>query len=253
MMKKTFLFILFILGVNLSATEIKICTDKATWKPYSYLVNGVPTGVHVEIFKNICHTLKYKCSFIPLPWKRCLSELKEGTFDATVPAAFNEEREVYLHYPYNSFNEGHSGRYLSKVSYHIISMKEEDYIFEGDLNSLPNPVRTMLGYHVTSSLKRHNIKVKNFNSVEDMINHLFKTRKGSVVTVKDNLKAISLTANEIDSLNVSKVPLQTKYYYIPFSKRSNLDKSVRKKIWDELIKLRKREYIIRDLIQKHNQ
>jgi len=88
--KKTTLSIPYILLVlyfsSTTATgnenTIKACFTE--WFPYSYVKDGQPTGLSIEIYNEVMKKSGMEITYEMKPWKRCMSEFSDGEYDAIV-------------------------------------------------------------------------------------------------------------------------------------------------------------------------
>lgn len=83
-MKLQVFFITAFLSIHSIAapTAIKACfTD---WFPYSYLENGQPSGLSIEIYNAVIKRAGLTISYDKKPWKRCKQDFSAGLYDAIV-------------------------------------------------------------------------------------------------------------------------------------------------------------------------
>mgnify|MGYP000131902915 CR=1 FL=1 len=57
-----------------------------------------PSGIHVDVLKEIAHRLNLQVKFRKCSFKRCLRMMKDGTADIQAGLLRRPEREVYMHY-----------------------------------------------------------------------------------------------------------------------------------------------------------
>ncbi|WP_137938161.1 transporter substrate-binding domain-containing protein [Chitinivorax sp. B] len=94
---------------NLKGSVVRICDDGAEWPPYTYYkrenkkrTNEI-VGYSVEVIDIILSKYKIRYKIDLLPWKRCLSEVKQGTrYQMILNATSNPERlqQYHLSIPY---------------------------------------------------------------------------------------------------------------------------------------------------------
>ncbi|WP_261842560.1 substrate-binding periplasmic protein [Aliamphritea ceti] len=77
------------------ADELKACF--AEWSPYSYTVEGEPTGISVDIIKAAANRAGFKVLFDSLPWQRCLIMVQAGEYHFTMDTP---ERPELVHGKY---------------------------------------------------------------------------------------------------------------------------------------------------------
>jgi len=88
-------FFYLISYTNLSAREVVLVGDDG-YPPYSYIENGEPKGIYVEVLRKIFKKIDgYEVKFKMLPWKRCIKNIKTGKSIAFFPPYFAEHRETW--------------------------------------------------------------------------------------------------------------------------------------------------------------
>lgn len=246
-----FLCLLFIIKVTLSK-EISVCSDANYWYPYSYVNDsGKAEGVHIDMLVYVLNEMGYDYTITPLPWKRCLYEMKHGKYDAVVSASYKSERALYLHYP-DRASAGKTEFYLTKVSYVVISHKELLYEFTGDLSTLPSPVRSVLGYSIIDDLSRQGVTVYSGINVRNNIEALIRTKRGVVITTYNTAKALLKRIDGDNELVIHAPPLKSKAYYTGFSQRKeDITENEMREIWKRCAELRKDTLFMDSLYLKY--
>lgn len=80
-----------------SAEKIRIITDD-DYPPYSYLENGKLKGIYIDLMKRASEQLSpdYEIQLVPLPWKRALKLIEEGSEFAILPPYRHEEARPFI-------------------------------------------------------------------------------------------------------------------------------------------------------------
>ncbi len=66
--------------------------------PYSYIEDGQGKGFAVDMIRQSCEYLKWRCRIKFRPWVRALNELREGQYSAGFLLGRNKEREDWLRF-----------------------------------------------------------------------------------------------------------------------------------------------------------
>ncbi len=66
--------------------------------PYQYVENNQPTGIDVEIAREVFKNLGIKLKLEVVPWKRALKYAEDGNVSGLIAALKTEEREKFLYY-----------------------------------------------------------------------------------------------------------------------------------------------------------
>lgn len=78
---------------------LSICA--APFPPYSYLRNGTPAGIDIEVAKTIFGQLNVPVSIKIEPFARCQEALKTGAADVGLAISNKLDRQAYLYFPKN--------------------------------------------------------------------------------------------------------------------------------------------------------
>jgi polar amino acid transport system substrate-binding protein len=115
--------------------HINIAFDN--YPPYHYWVDGVPTGLHIDLIDEIFSRIEASHSYVRRPWKRSLQDIKNGEITALCAGMKNSAREKYAYYP---------SRHLSLETNWVISLarKNMDISSLQDLKGLS--IGTIAGY-----------------------------------------------------------------------------------------------------------
>lgn len=70
-----------------------------SYPPYEFVDGGTVKGVDADMIKAVCAKIGVTPKFEEMPWKRALSEVKEGKVDAIFSLYVNDERKEFLHFP----------------------------------------------------------------------------------------------------------------------------------------------------------
>lgn len=99
------IFILLLqIGIKAFAQDVKVVTILAddAYPPYSYVEDGKLKGIYIEFIRLAAKSLKpyYEINIQAIPWKRGLSEVRQGHAFAIVPPYKHIESRPYI-WPYS--------------------------------------------------------------------------------------------------------------------------------------------------------
>ncbi len=229
-----------LLSCNLYAGKtVKICTDNGFWYPFTYTKDKQAVGLHIDVVSKALANLGYSVEYRPLPWKRCLSEAEDGKVDGVVSASYKDKRAAFMYYPSDAATAKKSDFRIQQVEYVVVTTANNDYEFDGDVNSIPQPVRAPRGYSIADDLKKKGLKVDDKASGdENNMKKLLRSGKGSLVTIPEVVKLLSGRAEYKGKFKISEKPVKSKSYYFTISKNTKLTADERQKIWEEIAKVR---------------
>lgn len=152
-MKKSLYLLGFVISVAAGTAEesqkpLKVCT--VDWPPFTVMDSkgaGI-TGIHTEMVQKIFDFMQIKAEITSLPWKRCLSLVETGEYDAVYSASFKDDRAKYMLYPQEALDE---------VEYVFVTTKDPKTVAWDDKRTfanLPQPLGSPLGFSVTTDLKK---------------------------------------------------------------------------------------------------
>lgn len=124
--------------------HLKVCGDAIDWRPYIYQEGDQAGGFDAEVLERVLtqHGISYE--FVITSWSRCLKGTKNGSYDLSVSASYNEAREQ--DYLYTEW-------YYTITPYYLFSTKRfPDGLFIADSTELEN-------YRVCGN---HNYNYSNF-------------------------------------------------------------------------------------------
>jgi polar amino acid transport system substrate-binding protein len=253
-------FLSFFLGllfpvISMAATPISICTDTNFWYPFTFIKDKQPAGLHVDIIRQSLEALGYKPSFKPLPWSQCLSAAKAGEYDAVATVSYNEMRSYFLHYPEGASVDKKSPWRVTQVEYRvitpIITKGEPHYDFNGDMKTIPIPVRVPEGYSIVGNLEHQGLAVEQAPHSLDNFNRLAKEQTGSIIDLEEVAEHFLKQPQFSKKFSVSPQPLVSKSYYLAFAKRGAIQQEEADKIWKEIANTRSDNQKMNSFLMKY--
>lgn len=232
-----------------TGTAITVCTDSNFWYPFTYVKQDTKqaAGLHIDIITKALKEAGYEPVYKPMPWKQCLKEAKIGLVDAIATVSYKEDRAGFLDYPKDAASteaNAKSKERVTQVEYVVVTPavnargNRDNYSYQGDIKTIPTPVRIPAGYSIVDTLELAGLKVEENPSSIVNFKKLIKERNGSVIDLNDVTKHLSTQAEFSGKLKVSDKPIFSKSYFLAFTKKGNVKEGSQKKIWAEIAKLR---------------
>lgn len=92
----------------LANEAVTIYSDN-NYAPYSFVENGKPAGIYVDIFNKAFSLMDgYTVTIKPVPWKRGVNLMKEGKGFALFPPYYRPQKRPFMDYPVPVLDEGYS-------------------------------------------------------------------------------------------------------------------------------------------------
>lgn len=255
--------LLFGLFLFLAATptfannKIMICTDTNFWYPFTYVKNQEPVGLHIDIISMALRDLGYEPKFKATSWKQCLSDAEHGLVDAVATASYRDDRAVYLNYPAGAAVDKKSPWRVSQVGYVLITPtfnkqgEKNDYQFNGDFKMVPQPVRVPIHYSVAKDLDKEGLKVREGKNSLYNFKQLVQTRTGSVVDIEDVALHFATQPQFAEKFIIQKRHLNSKSYFLAFSKSGSVKLYESNAIWKEIAKIRDNSKLMAEFLKKY--
>ncbi len=209
------------------------------WFPYTIVKDKKNFGLHLDIVTKALKGLGYVVDIKARPWRRCLLELESGDVEAIFPASFKENRAVFAHYPADAATSRRSEWRMNQVEHVLVTRPGEDYEFDGDYRTIPQPVNIGVGAGFGDTLDEMGLNVQRNVSIRGSIGMLILNRTNSVVTNPIIAEEINSNGEFAGKLYIHEKPLRSKSYFLIFSKKGKLPKFERQRIWDAIATVRK--------------
>lgn len=269
----TFRFVFFIVGIVFfplslisftlqAGTPITICTDSNFWYPFTYVKedNKQASGLHIDIITQALKNLGYEPNYKPMPWQQCLKEGKTGLVDAVATVSYKKDRALYLDYPSDAMDAesgAKSKERVTQVEYRVITSRKDEkgqpnnYRFQGDVKTIPAPVRIASGYSIVDTLELAGLKVEENPHSIDNFKKLIKEKRGSVIDLEDVTKHLGMQPEYNGKMIISDQPIFSKSYFLAFSKDGKIKQDAQKKIWAEIAKVRENSSQMTQFLEKY--
>ena len=240
--KAVFLFLVFSLysSLLLASTNVTLCTDTDYWYPYSYVnKSGNAAGLHLDITKKALENLGYTVNYKAMSREDCLISAQSNMVDGVVSAPYKPSQAEYLNYPTDADSVEESPWRVTQVAYVAVVSGDSDYEFNGNIASLPEPVRVTDGYSYESLFRHTELKIYESRSGElRNIEKLIRSKKGTVITTPEVFKSLVAKPEYQGKIKSELRPLTSKSYYVTFAKGSALSEETQSAIWQEIARLR---------------
>lgn len=206
-------------------------------------INWNKPGTLVEMFKIVEKKMNIEISFIRVPWKRALFDLKEGTVDALFEASYKEKRLEYGVYPTNN-NDIDEEKRTNYNSYFLYKLKDTKLFWDGvSLKNIEKGICAEREYSIVEDLRKNGILVHEFNTTTKCMELLSNGRVDGVAALElagDSI--IKQDKSQFKNIIKVKPALNKKVYYLMLShqfvkKYPELSQS----IWDVLSEVRESE------------
>ncbi|PHV12532.1 substrate-binding periplasmic protein [Chitinimonas sp. BJB300] len=228
-------------GLSAQAAEkpasIKLCTDNL--ESFPWLVNG-RDGLNIIHLKQVGQKLGIKVEISPVPWVRCLDDMRQGTVDGAFASSFKQDRLAMGFYP-GASDKPDTAKYLMMSGYSLYRLKGNNVSYDGKtISNLTTAVGAQQGYSIIEQLKTMGVRVDDgTRGADDNLRKLVAGRL-QVVALQTQEGDNSIAQSEFNG-KVEKIspPLVEKPYFLMLSKQFyGKYTEFSNEIWDAVVSVR---------------
>jgi len=225
-------------GAAMAGDRLISCVDHS-WYPFTFLASYKGGGLYVDMFHEAGERLDLTTRARAVPWGRCMEYIHNGEADAVIGISFKEERTSFLHYPTQPDGSPDYDYRLNTLDYVVVTMADQNYQYQGDPNTIPQPVRVPNGYSVGGALAEEGLDVDTSarNDRANLIN-LVTAGNGSAVMLRQLAQVMAEKEFFAGKLSISEMPYQSRRYFMAFSKQTDFSEEERWAVWNELKNVR---------------
>ncbi|WP_428526980.1 substrate-binding periplasmic protein [Roseibium sp.] len=207
--------LLFSLPVSAAAGELVIAREDTLNFPWQ-LQEGV--GADTFLIERAARNLGYSVQFRKVPWKRCLNQIANNTFDGCFSASFKPDRLKYGVYPMINGQPDPDKRTHTE-SYSLYVLNASPVGWSGDrFENLTGDIGSIYGYSIIEQLRAEGAGVFEADSNEQLFAMLLAGRLAAVALLTS--QADHLVQQNPDfraAIRKIETPLVAKHYYLMLS------------------------------------
>ncbi len=217
---------------------IRACTENEDSFPW--VLKDRP-GLTVQMLRMVEKQVGGKIEVVPLPWKRCLDDIKNGVVDAAFKISFSAARAAELgNYPMAGDKPDASKRLLTD-SYSLYHMKGTPVEWDGKVLKVAGTVGAQSGFSVVDQLKTLGAKVDDgTRSADDNLKKLVAGRFVALaLQTEEGDTSIERDPEFKGKVERIKPVLVEKPYFLMFSKQfTSKNAAYVQEVWDAIGKVR---------------
>jgi polar amino acid transport system substrate-binding protein len=226
------------LGLTAEKPPVKACTENEDSFPW--VLKDRP-GLTVLMLRMVEKQVGGKIEVVPLPWKRCLEEVKTGSADAAFKISYSAARAAEIgNYPMAGDKPDASKRLLTDT-YSLYRVKGTPVEWDGKVLKVSGSVGAQSGFSVVDQLKGLGAKVdEGTRSADDNLKKLMAGRFVALALQTDE-GDISVENNPEFKGKVERIKpvLVEKPYFLIFSKSfATKNPAYVQEVWDAIGKVR---------------
>jgi polar amino acid transport system substrate-binding protein len=204
-------------------------------------------GLNILMLRSVEKQVGGKIEVVPLPWKRCLEEIKAGTMDAAFKISYSAERAAELgNYPMVE-NKPDASKRMLMDSYSLYRLKGAAVEWDGKVLKMTGSAGAQSGFSVVGQLKSLGVTVDDGSrSPGDNLKKLLSGRF-QVLALQTEEGDANVAGNPEFNGKIERIKpfLVEKPYFFIFSKAFTLkNPDYVKEVWDSIGRVRESaEYI----------
>ena len=215
---------------------LQLCYERIDILPWR-TVDG--RGLNIELIRMAAGRAGVTVQFVTLPWKRCMSEMQDGTVQGVFAASFVPDRLAFGAYP--GGNPADPNLQLYADGYVLVRRKADQVLWDGkSVSGLKGPVGAQVGYSVVNDLRRLGVPVdEGSQSARELLQKLQLGRVGAAALGNsDAAKLLGTNDKPAEfgaTLEALPVPLVQKAYFLMLSNHFVQDRpDVANRLWQQI-------------------
>lgn len=246
-----------------ASKTITLCTDANFWYPFTYVKNEQATGLHIDIINQALSPLNYVAEYKPMGWSECQEAARRGKVDGIVTIAYEDNRAQYLYFPKNAERDHKSPWRVTQADYVLITTNNpaqrrhalSDPLGVGftaqNFKTLPLPVRVTASYSIVNDFNLQGVPVSQNVNTEDNYKKLVQEQTGSIIDLTEVALHYGTQPEYSGRLFIHPQPLQSKSYYLAFSKQGRVSQEDAQLIWQRIADVRDNKTELGILLEKY--
>ncbi len=213
------------------------CSDRY-WYPFLFIQDGQVSGIFYDITVKALERLKIEARIEPVPFRRAIANARKGKVDGVIGVGFHPDLLQALVFPPDADKDMESPWRILQVDYVIVSSIEDSYEFEGNLDTLPLPVRLLQDAPIMEDLTNAGIDFQEVREDSQNFLKLIRDKKGTVITTSVVAEAMIQNPRFTGKIKIHGTPAASHSYYLAFSRKSRLSSEDKERIWKEVMRWR---------------
>jgi polar amino acid transport system substrate-binding protein len=222
--------------------KIVLCTDDNFWHPFIFVQEGKIGGLHVDIIDGALMSKDYTAEYKPMAWAACQDAARLGTVDGIAVISYEPSRAEYLLFPADADNTAQKSPWrISQADYLVVTSHPDTPRISRrnpQFRDVPGPIRMIASYALVNDFQQKDIFVDQSTQREDLYQKLMTEKRGSVIDLAEEALRYATKPAYAGRLFINPTPIDSKSYFVAFSKKSNISADQAKAIWLAIVQER---------------
>jgi polar amino acid transport system substrate-binding protein len=179
------------------------------------------TGLNLQLLGLVAQRLALTFTYVPVPWKRCLSGLEQGTYDGAFASSFKHERMSAGRYPMTADGQPDASRRLHMSRYALYRRRGDPVSWDGSaFRQLSGRIGSLSGFSIVAFLREQGAEVDETSRDPLALLRMLQYGRIQAAALQSQRADFLLQANAQLAARIEKIELllEEKPYYLMLSK-----------------------------------
>jgi polar amino acid transport system substrate-binding protein len=179
------------------------------------------SGLNLQLLGLVAQSLGVTFTYVPVPWKRCLSGLEQGIYDGAFASSFKVERMGAGHYPMAADDQPDASRRLHLSRYALYRRRGEAVTWDGSVfRQLSGRIGSLSGFSIAAFLREQGAEVDETSRDPLALLRMLQYGRIQAAALQSQRADFVLQANPQLAKRIERVELllEEKPYYLMLSK-----------------------------------
>ena len=242
-MKLIILFLIFLSFSTFSNSPTELTCYSTTFAPYSFVKDGIPSGIDIDIINYIAEKIDISVTFELLPWERLKQNMRQGKIECAMAFLKTTEYAENMVFMDNPITTGNYTVFIEKKNSSSIKMFTDLYGLTVGINrGFKSP--EIFEQAITKGL----VNQYEVGSEQQSLQMLSMSRLDGVLT-DQNVGLFNLQQLGISTITTLPEPLTSTPVYLVFSHKWQQNGVVDK--FNTILKTMKKEGSYQNIIDKY--
>lgn len=208
------------------------------WYPFLFKQDGLPQGIFYDIVGKALASLEIKSEIAFVPVKRAIHYAKYGKADGIIALGYQSGLEPFLDYPPGADTGAESAWRIIQIDHVVVSSATGNYEYDGDLKTIPHPVRILTGAPIVENLEKTGVRYETVANDSQNFGKLIRDGNGAIITTSVVAEIMNRKPIYRNKIKISATPVSSDSYHLVFSKKSRLSGAEKQRLWQEIARWR---------------
>ena len=223
---------------GLSQQLVFNCPDQ-NWYPFLFVEgDDQPRGILIDIVQKALSNLNIEVAIHPVPLKRAIVNSQRGKSDGIIGIGYRAELDKELAYPPGAAGALESNWRILQIDHVVVTAAGDPYVFDGRIETLPEPVRLIYGSPILGELQEAGVKPQELRGDKQNLMQLLRDNNGVAITTSVVAEMMAKQPEFNGMFNIQATVLASHSYHLAFTRQSAIPDNLKPEIWQEIQRVR---------------